>query len=110
MTLIQISSYFSHRIIRWFVPFLLIIVFISNIFLLDSFLYKIVFIVQCIFYILVLIALLLKIFNSKISILNLPLFFISTNISLLIGFIKNILGIQDVKWDSTERVQSTNSL
>ena len=62
------------------------------------------------FYILVLIALLLKIFNSKISILNLPLFFISTNIALLIGFIKNILGIQDVKWDSTERVQSTNSL
>jgi poly-beta-1,6-N-acetyl-D-glucosamine synthase len=103
-------SYFSHRIIRWFVPFLLIIVFISNIFLLDSFLYKTVFIVQCIFYILVMIALILKTFNSKISILNLPLFFISTNIALLIGFIKNILGKQDVKWDSTERVQSTNSL
>lgn len=97
-------SYFSHRVIRWLVPFLLILIFLLNIVLLPLNYFMQILIAQITFYFIILFAFIMKSFQINIGILNLPLFFISTNVALLIGFIKNILGKQSVQWESTERI------
>ena len=42
--------YWSHKVLRWFAPHLMLLVFISNLFLLENTIYMFVFIMQIVFY------------------------------------------------------------
>ena len=97
-------SYLSHRVIRWLGCFFMISLFITNIVLKDNEYFLLLFYIHTAFYLAILILFVLKSFKINIWVLNFPLFFISTNIAILVGFIKNIIGKQSVKWDSTERI------
>ena len=100
---ISFFSYVSHRFIRWLVPFLLPVMFFCNLLLIQSSVYMEFFILQLLLYIVTVMTYLLQKNNIPIGYLRIPLFFFSINLALLIGFIKNITGQQDVIWTPTER-------
>jgi cellulose synthase/poly-beta-1,6-N-acetylglucosamine synthase-like glycosyltransferase len=98
--------FFSHKIIRWIVPFLVIISLASSIFLgLHSHFYLLVALLQGLVLIIPVIDYMLR----KIGIQSLPLRFIShfvlMNLALLAGFFRYLGGIRDNVWQPTERNQ-----
>ena len=97
-------AYFSHRVLRWLVPFFMISIFILNLLLIDKVAFVYFLALQLTFYSSAIILFILKRNGINVGILNIILFFTSTNIALLIGFFKTILGLQSVKWDSTKRI------
>jgi len=98
--------YWSHRILRWMAPFILIMLFILNLFILDHLLFKAIFILQVIFYGSAIIALLcFRERGKKVPVfLYVPFYFCSLNLALLIGFFKVITGAQKTTWERTERI------
>jgi cellulose synthase/poly-beta-1,6-N-acetylglucosamine synthase-like glycosyltransferase len=98
--------FLSHKVIRWFGPFLLIGAFLSNIALLpDSNFYKLLFLLQLIVTILPFIDFILKKFHLHIVFLRFITHFYTMNLSLLIGFIKSIRGVKSNVWKPTRRLQ-----
>jgi len=100
---IKFFTYVSHRLIRWMVPFLLPLIFVLNIPLIESPFYMVIFLLQILFYSSAVISFFLQKYNVGLKIFNIPLFFLSTNLALMIGFWRNVVGTQGVTWDSTER-------
>ena len=100
---VSFFAYVSHRFIRWMVPFFLPLIFVSNILLIEFPFYMVMFLLQMFLYSSAIISFFLQKYNFKLNILNIPLFFLSTNLALMIGFIKNITGMQSVTWNRTER-------
>jgi cellulose synthase/poly-beta-1,6-N-acetylglucosamine synthase-like glycosyltransferase len=98
--------FFSHKVIRWIVPFLVIITLASSAILgLQSLFYMIL----AVFQVLVLLTPVIDHILRKIGIQSIPLRFIShfvlMNLALLAGFIRFIGGIQDNVWQPTKRDQ-----
>lgn len=96
-------SYFSHKIIRWFAPFLLIGIFASNTALAEDTFYHTILLLQCIFYFAAIAGRILARMNIRLKILGLPYYFVSMNIALFLGFIRFCTGSQRVTWNRTER-------
>lgn len=91
----------SHKLLRWLVPPLLIITFISNIFIIKLLIiYKVVFLLQVIFYLLAYIG-----YKSKRDnrLCKIPLFFIIVNYSILIAWLKYITGQRITMWKPSQR-------
>ena len=98
--------FLSHKVIRWFGPFLLIGAFLSNMVLMqDSTFYKFLFLLQLIVTILPFIDFILKKFHLHIVFLRFITHFYTMNLSLLIGFIKSIKGVKSNVWKPTRRLQ-----
>lgn len=98
--------FFSHKVLRWLGPFLMIGLYVSNIALLpqelntySTYIYLLAFIMQN--------SLLLLFIGSLIGVKNLitqiAFHFITTNVALLAGFIKFITGIRSSIWKPTAR-------
>jgi len=89
-------SFWSHKVLRWLAPFLLIALFITNAFLRE---YRWGFFAQCSCYL----AAGLGVFFSRqtnllAKVLRVPYYFVGSNIALLIGFYKCITGLQKATW------------
>jgi hypothetical protein len=96
--------YWSHRIFRWAAPFILIFVFIINLFLTSDILYRTFLYMQIMFYTLALIGLLsVKKNNPPPFFMLIPFYFCNLNTALLHGFVKAISGAQKTTWESTGR-------
>ena len=93
--------YFSHRVIRWFVPHLMILLCIVPWFALPSFVAKCVLLAEGLFYLFAAIGCLSQ---SKHMLFYIPYYFTHINFALMIGFIRNLMGVQKVTWDRTQRV------
>lgn len=95
----------SHKIIRWFSPILLIVLFISGA-LLSHYkdFYYYFFILQSTVYLIGLVGFGLKKVNLRIQPLLLIFYFIMTNLAMLIGLIKFIFGKHTAYWQSTPRI------
>ena len=96
-------AYLSHKVIRWFVPFFLIIALVSNVALLNNGLYLMIFAMQGAFYALAILGRTLSKLNMHIRMAGLPYYFVSMNIALFFGFIRFCTGSQSVTWKRTER-------
>jgi len=95
--------YWSHRIMRWSVPFLLIYIFIASLILSDIILYRILLIAQLVFYGTAFVGL-MTINRIRLPfIVYIPFYFSNLNLALLYGFLKVISGIQKPTWESTAR-------
>jgi len=95
-----------HRILRWLVPWFLIIIFTTNIFMCKINLYMWLFLLQIIFYMLALIGLLLERKETKVktnAFFYLPLYFCVVNSAALVGLIKTILGKKFQIWEPVSR-------
>ncbi len=90
---------FSHKILRWCVPVFMIIVFISNLLLLeDKFYYK-TFQLQLSFYILALFGYFMdKVKFHRIKVCFIPYYFCMVNLAALVGIFKCIIGKRDKLW------------
>jgi biofilm PGA synthesis N-glycosyltransferase PgaC len=95
--------FWSHRLIRWSVPFLLIFLLISNISLLSNKIYLLLFYIQILFYLLAIFGtFILK--NKKVTLLFfIPYYFCNLNLALLLGFFNSIFVKQKGIWESTPR-------
>jgi len=93
--------YVSHRVLRWIVPFMLLIALASNVFLaVQSPAYRVILIFQLLGYGLMV---LVHFMGIRWKPLYVPYYFILLNAAILTGFLKNALGFQKTTWESTRR-------
>ena len=93
----------SHKLLRWAVPFAMILAFIANLFLAIDFpFFKILLYCQAAFYGLTVLAYLVKGFRGN-PIFNIPFFFVMANYSILVAWIEYARGERYVTWQSTKR-------
>jgi len=98
---------FSHKICRWLVPFFLIFLFISNLFIIyDSFFYLLTFGLQVIFY------LMTYIYYQEVKegknrvlkkIMRIPYFFVTVNLSILDAWWRYVRGERATFWEPSKR-------
>lgn len=90
---------FSHKFLRLIVPFLLFFVFVSNMFLMRSYSYRIFFVLQILFYFLAICGLILK---NNSFICDLPCKFCLMNSAAVVGLYRFLANKQDVLWTKSE--------
>jgi poly-beta-1,6-N-acetyl-D-glucosamine synthase len=95
--------YWSHRIIRWLVPFFMIFIFLLNILLLNNTFYQTTFILQCLFYLFAILGWLSIKYTKLPFFLYIPFYYCNLNLALFLGFIKSISNTQKTTWERTER-------
>jgi cellulose synthase/poly-beta-1,6-N-acetylglucosamine synthase-like glycosyltransferase len=101
-----LASYglWSHKIIRWYSPVILLLIFASNFFLIyEDELYKNALFLQIIIYLLSLVGYVLQKIKIRIVPFQVLFYFVMTNVAMLIGIIKFITGRQTAFWQSTPR-------
>jgi poly-beta-1,6-N-acetyl-D-glucosamine synthase len=97
-------AFWSHKIIRWFTPVLIILLYLSNLLLLDyGIFYKIFFALQNLFLFCALLGYLLKKIKINVSFLLLCSYFVMTNLAMLVGIYRFIFNKQTAFWQSTLR-------
>jgi cellulose synthase/poly-beta-1,6-N-acetylglucosamine synthase-like glycosyltransferase len=90
----------SHKIIRWVVPFLLIVMAVSSSFLWPvADLYRSIAFVEIAFGILVMTGLICDKLNIPIGSLGLPYYFIAIHVALLVGFLRFLTKKQRPAWE-----------
>ncbi|MBK7379940.1 MAG: glycosyltransferase family 2 protein [Ignavibacteriales bacterium] len=94
----------SHKIIRWFSPILFILLFIMNIFLLQSAsIFKILLFMQLLFYFFAVIGFILNRMNLKITLFLMIYYFFITNVALVVGLYKYVIKAHKSIWEPTPR-------
>ncbi len=97
-------AFWSHKIIRWFLPIILIFLFLLNLILVNYHsIFKYFLYLQIIFYGLGLSNYFLNKLKIRIPVLSLLTYFFITNFALLIGFIRFLRKKHSVIWQSTPR-------
>lgn len=97
-------AFWSHKVLRWFMPFVSITGFVLNYLLLDHLdIYFNLFVFQVSVYTLSIIGYIFSLVKIRIPLVTLLFFFNLTNIALIIGFFDFIRGKQKGYWDSTPR-------
>jgi len=92
--------YVSHRVLRWLVPFFVVLAFLTNAMLLEQPLYRALLIAQCLGCGVVAAVNVLRI---RWKPLYVPYYFMLVNAAIMLGFFKNLLGMQKAAWESTRR-------
>jgi len=92
-------QFFSHKILRYIIPFLLIFLMILNTLILDSYTWIMIFIIQCIFYIFAIIGYLFSKKSKRIYLFSFPWYFVWTHLAILFAWFQFIQGKQTVIWE-----------
>lgn len=95
-------AFFSHKILRWLAPFLLIAIFAINLFLLESMFYLMLFGGQTVFYTLAILGLLNKEWRRHYAI-YLPYYFCAVNLAAFSGFFRFLRLRQGSLWEKVAR-------
>ena len=94
----------SHKVIRWFVPLILILIFVTNGLLISyNEFYRILFFIQAGFYLSAIVGFILNKLKISLSIFSIIYYYVFTNLALLIGLFKFISKKHAYTWDSTPR-------
>lgn len=96
--------YVSHKVLRWFSPFILLCALGCNALLIGQFPYTILFYLQLLFYGLAALGAILSKYRISYPLLSPTYHFISMNCALFLGFFRYIKGIKSAVWQSTERI------
>jgi cellulose synthase/poly-beta-1,6-N-acetylglucosamine synthase-like glycosyltransferase len=94
---------FSHKVLRWLIPFFLIGLLITNAFLLTERFYVITFALQLAFYLMALAGLAADRLGKKFKPTAVPLFFCIVNTASLIAFFKTLTGQKMVTWETVRK-------
>jgi len=101
-------QYFSHRVLRWtLTPIAIIVLFPMNILLIQQnnmFIYDLLFYGQILFYGLALLGWYLEERQIKIKLLFIPFYFLFMNLCVFFGFYRYIKGNQSVLWERAKRI------
>lgn len=96
-------AFFSHKVLRWFVPHLMLVAFAANVALAALPGYGWLLALQCAFYGLAAVGWAFSRVGTTPRALRLPLFFVGMNLALLFGFFKFVAGRYGGAWTRTER-------
>ena len=96
-------AYWSHRVLRWLTPCLLIIAFGCSACLIGYTTYRCLFLAQCIFYGLALCGYVSRKWNRSPVLCRIPWHFCSMNIAIVFGFVRYLGGYQSLAWTVTPR-------
>ncbi|MDP2865108.1 MAG: glycosyltransferase family 2 protein, partial [Elusimicrobiota bacterium] len=96
--------YWSHRILRWAAPFILIGVFAANAAISVRQPYSALFFIQTAFYLAALTGYFISHSRKAPFIVYVPFYFCNLNLALLLGFIRVLRGSAKPTWESTQRV------
>ena len=98
-------QYISHRVLRWsLAPLLLLVLLGLNITLaLESVFYTIILILQVLFYAMALLGWFLENRSIRLKILYIPYYFFVMNYSVYMGFIRFMKGSQSALWERAKR-------
>lgn len=100
-------SFISHKILRWFTPFFLIVCFIaSGLLSIEHTEYAIVFLIQIILLSIPIIDYIFQKMHIHSRVLRFVTHFYSMNLALLLGFFKFLKGINSNVWQPTKRNQN----
>ncbi|MCU7874355.1 MAG: glycosyltransferase family 2 protein [Candidatus Thiodiazotropha sp. (ex Lucinoma borealis)] len=94
---------FSHKIMRWLVPFFLILLLTSSILLADYLFYYVAFIAQALFYTIGVIAIPKNSLLHDSIVGKIPLFFTMVNIAILKAWVMYYFGKRQEVWQPTKR-------
>jgi cellulose synthase/poly-beta-1,6-N-acetylglucosamine synthase-like glycosyltransferase len=94
-------AFWSHKVLRWLAPFLMVAALISNIALLPRPLFTVLLALQLAFYALAVVGSLRR--GRKITLFSAPHYFVTVNLALLLGFLRFITGTQPAAWKRTAR-------
>ncbi len=96
-------TFFSHRVLRWFAPALLLGAFFCSILLATQLEYAVLLAAQSAFYLAAGLGYWLKKSGKPARLLSMPLSFCSMNFALLLGFVRYLNGRQTLTWKPTLR-------
>lgn len=94
-------AFWSHKVLRWFAPFLMITTLVSNIVLLPQPFFAALLALQLTFYSLALFGAFIR--GRKTVLFRAPYYFVAINFALLVGFFRFITGTQQAAWKRTAR-------
>ena len=94
----------SHKLFRWFMPLFFIILYISNMFLInDTFFYALIFGVQTCFFLVAIFSIFAKGKFSKQNYIKFARYFMIANLAILKSWFELIVGRKYVMWQPTKR-------
>jgi cellulose synthase/poly-beta-1,6-N-acetylglucosamine synthase-like glycosyltransferase len=93
----------SHKILRWLIPFLLIVLFVSNAFLLEYTFYRVTFLLQIAFYISAPLCWIMGKYGMKVNPLFIPLYFCVVNLASLRAVFNIIKGRKMTIWETVRK-------
>lgn len=96
-------AFWSHKVIRWFVPFFMLLCFICNLIIFGKVLYIFLFFLQLTFYLLVVLGRFLCERGYKQKILYIPYYFGTMNLALFLGFMRFARNSQKITWEKAQR-------
>jgi len=96
-------AYGSHKVIRWFTPFLLPVGFLASALLLSNPIGRLLFTLQACFYLAALLGWLLGRVGFRIGLLRLASYFLAINAALGLGMVRGVFGLQRAAWRRTAR-------
>ena len=99
-------SFFSHRVLRWLAPVLLVVAFLCSIPLATRFDLALPLAAQCFFYGMAGLGYWLRKHNKRSRLLAAPLYFCSMNLALFLGLVRYLSGRQSLAWSATPRIAS----
>lgn len=94
---------FSHKLLRWLMPVFMIVILISNLFMIGNSFYNIILAFQLIFYSMAFIAWIGERANIKFRLFSIPLYFFTVNIASLISLYKTLKGYKAVTWETIRK-------
>jgi len=95
-------AFFSHKLLRWLVPFFLIGLLLSNAFLVKAVPYRVVLLTQSLFYLWAVVGYVFREPMKRIRFGLLGYFWLAMNVAFLVGFWKYLFGRQDSAWKRVE--------
>lgn len=93
-------SLISHRLFRWLMPMILIILIFSNIFLIDKMFYIIFIVTQFVFYLCGAIGLMVNEQKSFLKFLYPITYFCMINLAAIVGFYRLLRGKKEIFWET----------
>lgn len=95
---------FCHKLLRWLVPFFMIILFVVNIPLaFTSSNYAVLLLAQCLFYGVAAISLFHDLYSSRKLYIKIPVYFVTVNASILVAWFRYLAGQRVLVWTPSER-------
>jgi cellulose synthase/poly-beta-1,6-N-acetylglucosamine synthase-like glycosyltransferase len=97
-------AFFSHKLLRWLVPFLLAFAFLANLSLLQRPFYQATFAAQVLFYWLAVIGYAVRLPGPIGKLASVARYFVEMNVGMAQGFVRYLRRTQKVTWQRTARV------
>lgn len=98
---VYVLAFWSHKVLRWFVPFFMITALLANFLLLPSPFFAGIMVLQLAFYALALAGSVLRKWKSPLF--RGPRYFVAINLALLLGFFRFLTRTQGASWKRTVR-------